>query len=181
MRNVVAYLLVSLDGVAEAPDQFVLDFDEVMYANLGRVIETQDAVLLGRRSYDEWAPFWPTSSHEPFASFINAVDKYVVTSTPLEHDWASTTVVDGSVEDFVRDLKQQPGGDIGVHGSLALTSSLLAAQLVDRLRLVVAPVSVGEGRRFWDGPGDARRWELERVVGTPTGSLLADYRAEPSS
>ena len=81
MRKVVAYELLSLDGVAEQPDEFITDFDDVMRENLGRVIATQDAVLLGRRTYDDWAAFWPTSDIEPFASFINGVEKFVVTST----------------------------------------------------------------------------------------------------
>ncbi|QMW67373.1 dihydrofolate reductase family protein [Mumia sp. ZJ1417] len=176
MRHVVAYMLVSLDGVAEGPDQFVFDFDEVMDDNLRRVIDAQDTVLLGHRMYDEWSAYWPTSDHEPFATFINSVPKYVAASRPFTPDWADTTVVDGSFEDCVRDLKGTEGGDIGVHGSLALTRSLLAADLVDQLRLVVTPVAVGEGRRLWDGVRDVQRWELEQVVGAPTGSLLVDYR-----
>ena len=83
MRKVVAYMLVSVDGVAEAPDQFVLHFDEVMEANLGDIIGTQDTVLLGRHMYDEWSTYWPTSDDQPFADFINNVQKYVATSTPL--------------------------------------------------------------------------------------------------
>ena len=84
MRKVVVYELLSLDGVGESPETFVLDYwDEVMDANLAEVIGTQDAVILGRRSYDEWAGYWPTSDVEPFASFINAVPKFVATSTPL--------------------------------------------------------------------------------------------------
>jgi hypothetical protein len=79
VRKVVAYELLSLDGVAEHPDEFITDFDDVMRENLDRVIATQDAVLLGRRTYDDWAEFWPTSDIEPFASFINAVEKFVVT------------------------------------------------------------------------------------------------------
>src|SRR4030088_1778932 len=69
MRKVVVYELLSLDGVAEQPREFVTDFDAVMGENLGRVIATQDAVILGRRTYDDWAGFWPTSDIEPFASF----------------------------------------------------------------------------------------------------------------
>ena len=73
MRKVVAYELLSLDGVAEQPDEFVTEFDDVMRENLARVIAAQDTVLLGRRTYDDWAAFWPTSDIEPFASFINGV------------------------------------------------------------------------------------------------------------
>jgi dihydrofolate reductase len=83
MRKVVAYELLSLDGVAEHPREFITEFDEAMSENLGRVIASQDAVLLGRRTYDDWASFWPSSAIEPFSSFINPVQKFVVTSTHL--------------------------------------------------------------------------------------------------
>ena len=89
MRKVVAYMLVSVDGVAEAPEQFLFDFDEVMEANLGDVIGTQDTVLLGRHMYDEWSTYWPTSDDQPFADFINTVQKYVATSTPLTTHWTN--------------------------------------------------------------------------------------------
>jgi len=72
------------------------------------VIPTQNAVILGRRSYTEWAQFWPSSQIEPFATFINGVTKYVATSMPLDRDWANTTVIDDGLVEFVRDLKQQP-------------------------------------------------------------------------
>src|SRR5438552_16037849 len=106
VRKVVAYELLSLDGVAEQPDEFVTDFDEVMLENLDRVIATQDAVLLGRRTYDEWAAFWPASNIQPFASFTNGVEKFMVTSTTPEEIWANTRVVDGSLVDSVTKLSQ---------------------------------------------------------------------------
>jgi hypothetical protein len=82
-------------------------------------IATQDAVILGRRSYDEWVGFWQGSEIEPFATFINTVPKYVATSTPLDPEWANVSAIDGGLVDFVRDLKNQPGGDIGVHASIS--------------------------------------------------------------
>jgi hypothetical protein len=66
------------------------------------VIETQDAVILGPRSYDEWAPYPPTSDIDPFATFINGAAKYVPTSTPIDQDWANTTVIDGDLVEFAR-------------------------------------------------------------------------------
>jgi dihydrofolate reductase len=175
MRKVVAYELVSLDGVAEAPETFIETWDEVMDANLAAVIASQDAVLLGRRSHDEWADYWPTSDVEPFATFINGVAKHVVTSSPLEHDWPGATRAEGDLGDLVRDLQAQPGGDIGVHASISLTQGLLAAGLVDELRLVVAPVVVGSGRRLLEGL-PALRLDTVRTVQTPSGHLLVDYR-----
>jgi dihydrofolate reductase len=118
VRNVVVYELLALDGVAEDPDGFLTDWDEAMDANLGAVIGAQDAVILGRRSYTAWAEFWPSSQIEPFATFINGVAKYIATSTPLDRDWANATVLDGGLVECVLDLKQQRGGDIGVHASI---------------------------------------------------------------
>ncbi len=95
MRKVVAFAFLSLDGVAESPDGFITAWDDVVDASGATLIATQDAVILGRRSCDEWVEFWPGSEIEPFATFINGVAKYVATSAPLEREWANTTVIDG--------------------------------------------------------------------------------------
>ena len=175
MRKIVVYELLSLDGVAEAPDSFFADWDEVMDANLAAVIATQDAVILGRRSYAEWAQFWPDSKIQPFAAFINGVTKHVATSTPLDRDWANATALDGGLVEFVRDLKQQPGGDVGVHASISVAQALLAADVVDELRLVIAPRIVGGGRRLLDGLPPIQL-ESVRSKMSPAGYLLVDYR-----
>ena len=175
MRKIVIYELLSLDGVAEAPDGFFTDWDDAMAANLAAVIATQDAVILGRRSYTEWAQFWPGSQIEPFATFINGVAKYVATSTPLDRDWANATAIDGGLVEFVRDLKAQDGGDIGVHASISVAQALLAAGVVDELRLVIAPKIAGRGRRLLDGLPPIQLESIESTV-SPTGYLLVDYR-----
>lgn len=176
MRNIVVYELLSLDGVAEDPDVFFTDWDEVMDANLAAVIGRQDAVILGRRSYDEWAQFWPGSPIEPFASFINGVAKYVATSTPLDRDWANATAIDGGLIEFARDLKEGPGGDIGVHASISVAQALLAAGLVDELQIVIAPSITGKGRRLFEDGAPLIRLESIRSSTSPSGYLLADYR-----
>jgi dihydrofolate reductase len=175
VRSVVVYELLSLDGVAEDPDVFLTDWDDVMQANLAAVIAAQDAVILGRRSYSEWAEFWPDSKIQPFATFINAVTKYVATSARLQLEWAHTTVVDGDLVEFVRDLKVQPGGDIGVHASISVAQALLAADVVDELRLVIAPKIVGNGRRLFDSLPSIRL-ESIRSTTSPSDHLLVDYR-----
>jgi dihydrofolate reductase len=175
MRKVVVYELLSLDGVAEDPDGFFADWDDAMEANLAAVIAAQDAVILGRRSYTEWAEFWPGSEIEPFATFINGVAKYVMTSAPLDRDWANASVVDGGLVEFVRDLKDRPGGDIGVHASISVAQTLLAADVVDELRLVIAPSIAGRGRRLLDGL-PSLRLETIRSTTSATGYLLVDYR-----
>jgi dihydrofolate reductase len=174
MRKVVAYMLVSVDGVGEAPDQFLFHFDEVMEANLGDIIGTQDTVLLGRHMYDEWSTYWPTSDDQPFADFINNVQKYVATSTPLTEQWTNAEPMAGPVDGFVRELKAGDGGDIGVHGSISLTQSLLAAGLVDVLRLLIAPRVAGSGRRLFEDDV-ALSLELVESTRSPTGSLLVHY------
>lgn len=175
LRKVIAYELLSLDGVAEDPDRFVTTWDEVMDANLAQVIASQDAVILGRRSFEEWASFWPTSEIEPFASFINSVTKYVATSTGISRSWANSTALDGDLVTSVMALKERPGGDIGVHASISVVKQLLAAGVVDELRLVVAPSIAGSGTRLLEG---LATMQLEAVRGslTPSGHFLADYR-----
>ena len=174
MRKIVVCELLSLDGVAEAPDTF-FGWDNALDAKLAAVIPTQDAVILGRRSYTEWAQFWPNSEIEPFATFINGVTKYVATSTPLDQDWANTTVIDGGLVEFVRDLKQQPGGDVGVHGSISVAQALLAADVVDELKLTIAPTIAGRGRRLLDGMPPIQLESIQSEI-SPTGYLIVDYR-----
>jgi dihydrofolate reductase len=178
VRNVVVYELVSLDGVAESPDSFFTDWDDAMDANLAGVIAAQDAVVLGRRSYDEWARFWPTSDIQPFAAFINAVTKHVATSTSLDRDWPNATAIEGDLVAFVRELKQTAGGQIGVHASISVAQALIAGDVVDELRVVIAPTVAGNGRRLLDGL-PAIELETIRVETSPAGYILAAYRVVP--
>ena len=158
MRRVVVYELMSVDGVAEEPGNWVFDVDDEVFTHLRQVIDRQDDVLLGRGTYDYWAGHWPTSDMEPFAGFINRTPKHVFTSSPLTQPWSNSTAVHGPAEEHVAALRQGDGGDIGVHGSLTLARSLLVAGLVDRFRLVVFPVINGAtGRdRVFDGYPDVR-------------------------
>jgi dihydrofolate reductase len=175
MRKVVLYELLSLDGVAESPDTFFSDWEEALEANLAAVIATQDAVILGRRSYDEWSAYWPSSAIEPFATFINGVTKYVATSTPLGGQWHNATAIEGGLVQFAQNLKASSGGDIGIHASIAVAQALLAADVIDEVRLVVAPAIAGHGRRLLDGLPSIRLEALRSTM-SPKGYLLADYR-----
>jgi dihydrofolate reductase len=174
VRKVVAYELLSLDGVAQDPDVFITDWDQEMDENLARVIGTQDTVLLGRRTYDEWSQFWPPSEIEPFAAFINGVEKFLWTSSTPTTTWSNTTVVSDGFPELVTELKGRPGGDIGIHASLTVVQSLLAAGLVDELRLVIAPALQVQGRKLFDKVR-ATRLELTRHVASSTGYLLLDF------
>src|SRR5690349_21134051 len=190
MRKLVLYTLTSLDGDVDDPTAYFRgskpgsapEFDEEMIENERRVIETQDAVLLGRGMYDEWSRYWPTSDEQPFADFINGVKKYVVTSSPLSTTWGDSEAVTGPVPEFVGALKAGPGGDIGVHGSIDLARSLLAAGLVDELQLAVGPVLDPTGRRLFEHVPKWTRLQLLGGTPTPSGTVWLTYRvvAHPS-
>ena len=175
MRNVVLYELLALDGVAEEPGNWLFEGGHELIANLGRVIEKQETVLLGRGTYDYWVDFWPTATMEPFASFINSTPKHVFTTSRPAADWAASTFVDGSAVDHVTELKQRDGGDIGIHGSISLAQSLLRAGLVDELRLVIAPTLAGGGRRLFDSDAELQRFELIELDQTSSGLVLLGY------
>jgi dihydrofolate reductase len=185
MRKLVLYTLTSVDGAVDDPRRYFANndptvesapvLDQVMVDLEARLIGSQDAVLLGRNMYEEWSRYWPTSDEQPFADFINSVKKYVVTSTPLTNSWANAEAVAGPIADIVRDLKALPGGDIGVHGSITLAQSLLAAGLVDELQLAVGPVLDPKGRRLFQGLDDVRRLELVSATPTPGGTVWLTY------
>ncbi|MCU1352780.1 MAG: Bifunctional deaminase-reductase domain protein [Acidimicrobiales bacterium] len=183
MRDVVLLHWLSLDGVSQEPSDWFFDDGPELFDLIGRVIATQDDVLLGRGTYDYWAGYWPTSDVEPFATFINSTPKHVATSSELTQPWNNTSVMSKAPIDYVRDLKQQPGGDIGIHASTELARSLIAARLVDHLRFVVPPNIAGHGKRLFDesATSELQRLDLVEVEQTPRGTLFIHYRASPTA
>src|SRR5438477_6648363 len=125
MRKVVAGLFMTLDGVVESPGTWQEHFDEDMGEAMMEQLTSQDAVLLGRVTYQEWASYWPTSTDEPFASYSNTIPKYVVSTTLGTAEWNNTTLINANLAHTITTLKQQPGKDIGVAGSPTLVHSLL--------------------------------------------------------
>ncbi len=180
MRKVYAGLFSSIDGVVEGPNEWQHAFDDEMGAALARMLDGQDAVLLGRVTFTEWAGYWPTSTDEPFAGWINGVQKYVASSTLGSGDvdgWANSTLIKGPVTDFVADLREQDGGTIGVGGSPSLVRSLIEAGLLDELTLMISPVVAGGGRkRLFPDDAAPTRFELAEATPTSTGALIATYR-----
>jgi dihydrofolate reductase len=179
MSKVVLMQWLSLDGVAEEPSDWFFDDGPELFALIGRVLATQREVLLGRGTYDYWVDYWPTSDVEPFASFINRTRKHVATSSELTGTWDNTVRMTAPVEDYVRDLKQQSEGDIGIHGSTELARSLIAAQLVDDLRFVMPPTIAGHGKRLFaaDTEMALQQFALVEVEQTPKGTLFLHYTA----
>ncbi|MFI6938663.1 dihydrofolate reductase family protein [Streptomyces sp. NPDC050418] len=167
--KVVVQEFLSLDGVSQgpgAPDEdtsggferggwFVPYLDEAFVDQAGEWLGQADGLLLGRRTYDNFARDWPTMTDHPFAPIMNGLPKYVASQTLTEGAWDPTTVLSGDVAAQVAELKQRPGRELQIHGSAELAQSLLAAGLIDELRLVVAPVVVGQGRRLFTDGGAA--------------------------
>lgn len=181
MRKVVFFQFISLDGVAEEPSDWFIEDGPELFENIARVIETQDDVLLGRRTYDYWVGHWPTSDFEPFAPFINATRKHVATSTALTEEWANSVRMSSPVGEYVRDLKQREGGDIGIHGSTSLARSLIAERLVDDLRLVMTPTIAGRGYQLFpeDSGIETQQFDLLDVGTSAKGTLFLHYGAAP--
>ena len=179
MRNVVLTQFVSLDGVAEEPSDWFFDDGPELFANIARILETQTDVLLGRATYDYWVDYWPTADVEPFATFINTTPKHVASSSELTGHWKDSVRITSPVADYVADLKKQSGGDIGIHGSTTLARSLIAAQLVDELRLVMPPTIAGHGKRLFsaDSEMDLQQFDLLDVEKSPKGTLFLHCRA----
>ncbi len=177
MRKVISGLFISLDGVTESPDQWQFDnFDAEMGAAMGAHIAAEDTILLGRVTYQEWAPYWPTSTDEPYASHINNTPKFVVSTTLKEVAWKNSTLVQGSLAAEIARLKALPGKNIGVSGSPTLVRSLLQNDLLDELTLMIHPVVVGRGKRLFMDGSQLKRLKLTRSQTTSTGVVLLTYQ-----
>jgi len=174
--RIIVTEFVSLDGVMEDPgggEQFKyggwsFEFSRGEGGDKFKVDETMeaDAQLLGRTTYEGFAEAWPSRDGE-FADRFNSMPKYVVSSTLKDPEWTNTTVLDGDVKDAVTKLKDDVDGDIVVHGSAQLAQTLLDLDLVDEIRLMVFPVVLGAGKRFFGETGDKKTLRLKdhQVVG----------------
>jgi dihydrofolate reductase len=177
-RSLVSFLFTSVDGVVEEPSDWVGDrVDDSLLAHIGDVISLQDAVLLGRRTYEYWAPHWPTAKDEPFASFINGTQKYVASTTmrPEDVTWAKAELIEGDLGTKVQELKDTEGGNIGVHASPTLVGSLVELGLLDELRIIQFPAVAGKGQRLLDGLAKPWPLELVDVSQSTVGALFLTY------
>jgi dihydrofolate reductase len=177
MRKIVSGLFISLDGVVEAPNEWQFDhFDEDMAEGMTAHLATEDTLLMGRVTYQEWADYWPTSKDEPFATYINNTPKYVASTTLQKVDWKNSTLLKGNLTEAVNKLKQSPGKEIGVAGSPTLVRSLLQNDLLDELILMFHPVVVGKGKRLFQDWGALKRLKLVDSKTTRTGVIIATYQ-----
>lgn len=176
MGKVAAGLFITLDGVVQAPENWSFDsFDADMGMAMGKAINGQDAVLLGRVTYEEWVSYWPTSDNEPFASFINSAPKYVFSKSLNTVNWQNSTLVKGDLVEEVTKLKQQYSKNVGTTGSPSLVRSLLAANLLDELILMVYPVIAGSGARLFTDNSTLKRMKLIDSSITASGVAILTY------
>jgi dihydrofolate reductase len=174
---------VTLDGVCQGPgspdedtsDAFtrggwmVPHMDPTFVTHAAAWLSEADALLLGRRTYEAFAQAWPqiTDPDDPFTDAMNRLPKYVATHTLTEATWNPTTILAGDAVPHVAQLKHLPGRELQLHGSARLAQSLLAAGLIDMIRLVITPTVLGQGRRFLP------------TAGPPTGMRVTDHLTTP--
>jgi dihydrofolate reductase len=153
MRKIVAALFMSLDGVVESPEHWGFQyFSEELTAAVSDEIAQADAVLLGRRTYLEFAEIWPSQGSEvPMSEFLNESHKYVVSTRLDNFEWEPATLISGNLRDELIKLKEQPGKNIQIPGSPTLVCSLLRDRFLDELTLSICPIVVGAGLRLFEG------------------------------
>jgi dihydrofolate reductase len=151
MRKIVAGLFVSLDGVVEMPEQSIHPYFNDEVVELLRADQDEaDAILLGRRTYEEFAAYWPdkTAADDPCADYINRTPKLVVSKTLRSVEWQNTTLIADGVVDGLTEHKRRSGKNISIAGSATLVRSLLLEGLVDELRLLVFPIVLASGNHL---------------------------------
>jgi dihydrofolate reductase len=192
MRRVIVNEFISLDGVAQAPGGEEEDTsggfahggwhmrymeDETAMKRVLEGILDAGGFLLGRRTYEIFAAYWPNASDEEqvIAEPLNTKPKYVASTTLTELQWQNSTALQGELADAVAALKQEDGGDLHVIGSTELVQALIEHGLVDELRLMIDPVVLGGGKRIWRDDGVLRPLRLVDSETTPSGAIFATY------
>ncbi len=183
-RKIRIFEHISLDGVIAPPgdSDFAQGGWSTPYRSPGgaeALAEVQGSridLLLGRRTYDLWAGYWPKVKGGPFADGLNAATKYVATHRPDSLGWGPAKALGADIVEGVRSIKSQGGPDLIVWGSSTLTSVLLEQGLVDEVVLIVYPVLLGRGKRCFSDSADPRDLALVSTKATPTGVLLNIYR-----
>ena len=191
MRKLVSSTFVSLDGVMQAPGGpeedtaggFALGgwtvpcFDESVGEFMDDLMGHPFDLVLGRRTYDIFAGYWPTASEEEGAKPLNDAVKHVASRGTPDLTWDRSVRIEGDVVAGVAALKEQDGPELQVHGSGELLQTLLAAGLVDELRVLVFPVVLGSGKRLFEGGAAPTAYELVSSRTSGTGVVMSVYRA----
>lgn len=190
MRKVIAITHVTLDGVMQSPGGPEEDprggftqggwiepfFDEALDEALGEIMSVEFDLLLGRRTYEIFAAYWPYAGDNPIAKAFNKATKYVVTNRLDRFDWANTHSISGSAVDEIRRLKTSEGPELHIWGSSELLQTLIAAELIDEFRIWVFPLVLGKGKRLFENGVPPRALTLVESRSAPRGVLLNTYR-----
>jgi dihydrofolate reductase len=170
---------ITLDGVIEAPSwTFDFSYDPKMGEAIGALMGSSKAILLGRRTYQEFAPAWSarTAEDDPGAPFMNQTPKYVVSATLQAAEWNNSMILGSYTPATIRNLKEQIDGNIYVSGSGTLVRAMLADGLVDELHLFVFPLAHGTGQRLFADSGVPIRFALAGSEAYSNGALHLTYR-----
>ena len=186
MRRIVVTEFISLDGVVEDPGgaegykhggwTFKFNDPDGMKFKLEETL-SHDALLLGRVTYEGFAAAWPGRTDEAgFADKMNAMKKYVVSSTLTDPSWSNSEVLGPDLPAEVERIKAEPGGDVLVAGSVRLVQGLLAHDLVDELRLMTFPIVLGSGKRLFGEAEEPIGFELASAQPLNSGTVILTYR-----
>jgi dihydrofolate reductase len=178
MRKIVAGLHISMDGVVESPDQWVFPnnyANDEMAQAIGSEMAAADTMLLGRRTYQEFAGHWPQQEGD-IANHMNSTPKLVVSTTLDKAEWQNSTVISNDVIGELTRRKQQPGKNLNVVGSITLVRSLLREGLLDELSLFLCPIVVGDGKRLFEEVGGPRVLKLTDARTFTTGVQWLTYQ-----
>ncbi len=151
--------------------------DAVMGQAMGEGMATSGALLLGRRTYEDFYAVWPNRTDNPYTEVLNNAQKFVASTTLAEPlPWRNSTLLKGDVAEAVASLKQQPGKDIVILGSGELIQSLMRRNLIDQFVLLIFPLVLGSGRRLFTDSGAFAALRLANTVTTTTGVVIATYQ-----
>jgi dihydrofolate reductase len=191
MRSITVTMWITLDGVVQGlarPDEDTRGGfahggwgprydDEVMGREMAKAMAKPGDMLLGRRTWQDFITAWGRlTDGNPVTTRMNATTKYVVSRTLGDADaWQNSILLRGDAVDTVAELKAQPGGDLGIIGSVSLVQSLHAAALIDRYTLVICPLTLGSGARLFESPAPSAEFELTGSVATTKGVIIAQY------
>jgi len=181
MGKIAVHEFITLDGVIEAPKwTFDYPFDPKMGEAIAGLMGSSPSILLGRRTYEEFAPAWSarTAEDDPGAPFFNESPKYVVSSTLQSADWNNSTVLGAYDADAIRSLKDRVDGNIYVSGSGTLVRAMIADGLVDELHLFVFPLALGSGKRLFADGGPGAKFTLAGTEAYDSGVVRLTYRPE---
>ncbi|WP_433332260.1 dihydrofolate reductase family protein [Spirillospora sp. CA-294931] len=185
MRKIINSTYMTLDGVIENPQNWPSTPGD---DGTGGTVQTEllascDAVLMGRKTYEGFAPVWQARSGDPLSDRMNSIDKYVASSTLRDPEWNNTTVIDGDLIAEIKRLKEQPGKDIVQYGFGEIAHALVEHGLLDELRLWVYPFLLRNGGTgdLLFGEGSTATFDLVDTQPLKSGIVILTYRASTSS